>query len=210
MVLSTPVTTLFLGEISVVSLGADSTTSARIAAKAAKGKAIMAEEKKEDEKPDFTAFCKAAGCDPATMSDEHKTGMTSVHAKLYASDDSARKTTTKRRRTMEDKDKAEASRRESILEAAHKDAMNDAKIKAQVAETCKRIASIQARCAGHAEICAKALAGDWDDNKIDLEILRASRVESRAVARRSRCRQARRPVQGDRGPLYDGRASQRG
>ena len=63
------------GEISVVSLGADTTTSTTIAAQRSQ---IMAEEKK----PDFSEFCKAAGFDPGTLNDKQKASMANMHAKM--------------------------------------------------------------------------------------------------------------------------------
>jgi hypothetical protein len=170
-----------LGEISVVSLGADATTSTTIAAKAAKGKAIMAEEKKENEKPDFTAFCKAAGFDPATMNDEQKAGMTALHAKLCASDDPEKKEgDDAKKEDKEEEKKAEAARQQATIQA---NAHATASIKAEAAAL-RRAGSIKAKCGEHFDIAADAMEGNWDDGRIaaaiELKELRAGRASNKA------------------------------
>ena len=176
-----------LGEISVVSLGADTTTSTSIAAQAAKGQAAMADEKKDekDEKPDFTAFCKAAGFDPATMNDNQKAAMTGIHAKLYGAaaesdpgDKEEKKTEDSEKKETE---KGEAARKADSIMANH---ATDP-IKARAASL-RRAAAIEAKCKDHLDLAATAMEEGWDDkridNEIELKVLRAGRAQNKAPA----------------------------
>jgi hypothetical protein len=158
-----------LGEISVVSLGADTSTSTTIAARS---KPVMA----EDKKPDFSEFCKAAGFDPATLNDAQKASMANMHAKMCAEGDPTPSDPDKK---DEDKkkeaDKAEAARRQASIQAA---AASGDPIKARAAAL-RRAASIEAKCANHLDIAAQAMEEGWDDkridNEIELKVLRAGR-----------------------------------
>ena len=76
-----------LGEISVVSLGADTTTRSTIAAAAAKGRSLMADTATTQEKPAFSEFCAKLGFDAATLTDEQKSHLGDLHAKLSAASD---------------------------------------------------------------------------------------------------------------------------
>jgi len=83
-----------------------------------------------------------------------------------------------------EEEKAEAARRQATINAAHAQAMNDPMVVR--AQQYARIAVIEAKCAGHADIAAEALKGNWDDtriaNEIELKVLRAGRAENRAPA----------------------------
>ena len=163
-----------LGEISVVSLGADTTTSTTIAAK---GKPVMADEKK----PDFSEFCKAAGFDPGTMDDKQKASMANMHAKMTAGDGdppAAKKDEDKK----EEEKKAEAALAAASIQAAHA-TPSTASIMAE------RAAGLRANRPGRSGLhrplghLRHALKGNWDDtrikNEIELKVLRAGRAENR-------------------------------
>ena len=151
-----------LGEISVVSLGADTTTSTTIAAK---GKPVMADEKK----PDFSEFCKAAGFDPGTMDDKQKASMANMHAKMTAGDGDPPPEKKDDDKKKDEEKKAEAARAAASIQAAHA-TPSASTIMAERAQAYERIAQVEAACKDHADLCASALKGNWDDQRIENEI----------------------------------------
>lgn len=156
-----------LKEVSFVSLGADDSTSAVAANDNRKGS--------EMEKA-LAEFVKASGFDPETLSAEQIKYFEAQHkAKLEAD----------KEKGSESKTKADEIAAKSVVDESRQgDDVGDAAkaIEAQAAEAFKRVASIQAKMGDHPELAAKAIEERWSDDKMDLELLRASRSRGPGVA----------------------------
>ncbi len=137
-----------LRELSLVVLGGDEDTAARLAANAA---AI------EREVLEFEKWVKAKGFDPEALTDEQReslTAMYSVEVKAAAPDNAA---------TAADDTppKIDTNATDAVIQAAR--------------EENARAAKIRSVCAGFPDIEAKAIAEGWTTDKAELEVLRAKR-----------------------------------
>lgn len=137
--------------------------------------AIAATHKGDIMDPKFEAFIKASGFDPATITEPQKTF-------LKASFDAAEKAKEPVGVTTASTTTIAACA--STQPGAELDKLVDkitANIRAENVAHQKRVAVINAKCAAFPDIAAKAVAGDWTDDKIDLEILRASRPDAPVI-----------------------------
>lgn len=138
-----------LREISFVALGADDNTTASVAANSTKG---------ETEMNEFEKWLEAKGFDPENISEAQET---SLKAMFEAEQDGEQE-------------------QETIMATATKEKPVEtpdikAQLKQEAAAEMKRIAAIQKHAKGHPDIQAKAIEEDWDETKVELEVLRASR-----------------------------------
>lgn len=155
-----------LREVSVTAVGADPTTSASVAASASPEKDTMLQ---------FTEWLKAKGFDPATITDVQKVTLKATYdaEKLAAAAPpvvpaGAAVTTTP------------APVAPAPVAPATLTAQAITEMRAQFAAETTRVAKIQATCAGHNEIAAKAIAEGWTVEKAELEVLRAARPQAPA------------------------------
>ena len=142
-----------LGEVSFVAIGADDSTSAKIAA------IQTVEVKKMDEK--FVSWLEAKGIDSAEKSEEDLKSLRAIYDDV-------------------EKIKSSDSPGES---SAKGDFSADLipEMRAQAAAEVARIAAIRRLCESVPEIQAKAISEGWDETKAELEVLRASRASGPAI-----------------------------
>lgn len=148
-----------LGEISFVPLGADDTTSARIAARAAEGIPM-----------DFQEWLKAKGFVLADLDDAQRA---SLQAMFDSENSEAEKTK-----------ESDASDDSKNIKAEADDGQADptAELRASAAAESRRIAAIAKACGGKfPDIEAKAIEEGWDVTKAELEVLRAERPKAPAI-----------------------------
>ncbi|MEX1016022.1 MAG: Mu-like prophage major head subunit gpT family protein [Phycisphaeraceae bacterium] len=146
-----------LGEISFVDLGADTATSARIAA-----------ENKETDEMDFNEWLEAKEFDSEQLSEAQTESLKAAFE--------AEQTKGAGDGTEPDKgtDATPASRSDTTEPANVAEQM-----RAEAAAESKRIAGIRDVCAGkHNDIEAKAIEEGWDTTRTELEVLRASRPQA--------------------------------
>lgn len=160
-----------ISEVSVVALGADTTTSVSIAASAARGVPTM--------DPKFVAWLEAKGFSAAELTEKQKGTLKAAYDDEETKKEAEAEGETEEEEKKE-KEKTEAARKQASLQAAHGEAMSDPMVVR--AQAYARIAAIEATCRNYPDICAKALEGKWSDDKIQLEILRASRATNQAPA----------------------------
>ena len=155
------ITRSLLGEVSFVPIAADSATSVKVAAEAAQRKEMIM---------DFEKWVEAKGFDVKTLSDEQKTSLEAAY-----------------KAETEAKDPAGAIPPVVIPDTpappvvAAGDPANEVvlAVRAAAAAETTRIAAIHKLCGeGHADIEAKAIAGNWDETKVELEMLKAERPKA--------------------------------
>jgi hypothetical protein len=146
-----------LGEVSFVALGADDNTSATVAA----GKDSL-----QEQEMNFDAWLKAKGFDPATISDVQRA---SLQAMFDAEQDEADETVTATA-TVAAKAGDDGASADGVIQANRK----------AIAADMTRIAAIQKHAANHPEIAAKAISEGWGEDKVQLEVLKASRPQAPA------------------------------
>lgn len=145
-----------LSEISFVPLGADSNTSAKVAAKKRKGDSM-----------NFDDWCKKNGFDPAKLDETQKQAL----MKLYEAENGAGGDGKDDSDTSGDQE-VEAGKPSPTIKASAADPIAD--YRRQQAEETKRIAAIRAECKNHPEIEAKSIAEGWTLDKTKLEVIYAS------------------------------------
>lgn len=143
-----------LREISFVPTGADDSTVARIAASAASEGGFM---------PTFEEWLASLGFDPATISEVQKQKMLELYNAKSAAPVAVATP------PAAPAAPAAAPAADVALTAAVKD------IRAGLAAEYRRNNLIATKLNGHADLQAKAIEQGWDENKIELELLRASR-----------------------------------
>lgn len=155
-----------LYEVSFVAIGADTNTSASVAANFSKENGM-----------NFTEWLKAKGWEEATLSDEQRKVLKASFdaEQLQASggvsaNGSAKPVNAGNDGAAEGEDPAQA-----VIKAT----------RAAVAQENKRLAKVQKLCAGHPDIAAKAIEEGWDETKTELEVLRASRPQAPGAIVRS-------------------------
>jgi len=161
-----------LKEISFVDSGADTETSARIAAKD-KEQQVMEDKQVTD-----------ASATESSKEDIKDTGQDSQHADVHSGSGDEQVQAS-----------AESAAQQGVVQANVQAAATDgmeavdpvAEMRAAAGAEAKRIAAIRKLCDGHpdcadiADIEAKAIAEGWDQTKCELEVLRASRPKAPAV-----------------------------
>ena len=149
-----------LKEISFVDSGADSETSARIAAKENEEHKIM------DEKEKDTAAVQGDENEKTTQTDSGQTSQQDIPSGPYGQAAATEGT----------------PRQDSGQALALAAADPAADIRTQAAAESRRIAAIHKVCDGkYADIEARAIEEDWDTTKCELEVLRASRPKAPAA-----------------------------
>lgn len=150
-----------LREISVTPVGADEQSSTRVAATA-----ISSSSSSEGQSMlKFAEWVAAMGFDAATLSDAQKT---SLQAK-YDAELKATATT-----------KPAEPPKPAV--AADDSATAIADLRASFAKETKRVGAVRKLCGGkHTDIEAKAVEEGWDEQKTELEVLRASRPSGPAI-----------------------------
>lgn len=146
-----------LREISFVALGADDNTTASVAANMTKG----------TEMNKFEKWLKAKGFDAETITDEVKT---SLQAMFDAEQEAE---------TEEPAVKAKA-KTETPDDDGEELPSVKAQVRAEYAAEMKKIAAIQKHAKDHPDIQAKAIEEDWSEDRVQLEVLRASRPSAPA------------------------------
>lgn len=147
-----------LGEISFVALGADDNTTASVAANKTKGFSEMNE---------FNEWLEAKGFDPETIAEDVKTNLKAMFdAEQGQATNSTVNATAVADKTDEDLSEIKAQARQAVREET-------------VAEL-ERISAIKKHAKDHPDIQAKAIDGEWDENKVQLEVLRAERPKAPA------------------------------
>ena len=145
-----------LVEVSFVAIGADTATSASIAAAHNQGDGNM----------DFEQWLQAKGFDPAALSEGQKTF-------LKASFDAE----------QAEKNKPEPKPIKASGTEGEEDPI--VKLRASQAAEYTRIAKIEAAAKGHPDIIASAIEGNWDEarvkNEVELKTLRAGRPSSPGI-----------------------------
>lgn len=141
-----------LRESSVVALGADSETSASIAARLNNGEIDM----------NFEQWLKAKGFEPETLNDTQRSALKAAFDAEQAAPSGAPANPP----VAADADPAG-------------DAV--ARVRAQVAAEQERIALVTAKAGGNAELAARAVREGWTADKTELEALRASRPAAPGV-----------------------------
>ncbi len=161
-----------LKEVSFVSLGADDSTNARMAAGLSKNSpASIKKPQSNPEKPvdKFKEWLLAQGFDLATLSETQKTSLQAMFEAHTAPDNGE---------GADKGDKADKSDKIKKLEASADDADASAlqASRLQAAEETIRVSDIRTICAGkHADIEAKAIKEGWNKDKTELHLLRANR-----------------------------------
>lgn len=139
-----------LGEVSFVALGADDNTSASVAA----GISTQSESDMN-----FEQWLKAKGFDLAELSESQRTSLQAMF-------------------------NAEGDEDETVVEGTGDDGESTdvavEKIRAAAADEMLRISTIQAAAKDHPEIAAKAIREGWNETKVELEVLKASRPQAPA------------------------------
>jgi Spy/CpxP family protein refolding chaperone len=143
-----------LGEVSFVALGADTSTSARIAAQAAQ----------ETDNMDYEKWLEGRGFAQADLDDKQQASMKA----LFDADQKAA---------------PPATVKAAGTAVADPPVVVDlTQVRAEAAKEARRIAAINTACgAKHADIAAKAIEELWDGDRTELEILRAERPKAPAV-----------------------------
>jgi len=148
-----------LREVSFVAMGADPNTSASVAASASTEKDTM----------QFNDWLKAKGFEPNTISETQKL---TLKAAFDAEQLAAAKPPVV--------DPAVSTTVAPVTTATpatlSAQALTD--MRAQYAAEADRVGKINATCAGHGEIAAKAIREGWTTEKAELEVLRASRPQA--------------------------------
>lgn len=148
-----------LGEVSFVALGADDNTSASVAATRAE---------KEVKMNEFEKWLKAKGFDADTITEDQEVSLKAMFDAEHPAEEEGEKP----------KVKATAGNDGAALMDDIPDVK--AEIRKQASEEYSRISAIKKHTADHPEIAAKAIAEDWDENKVQLEVLRAERPKAPA------------------------------
>jgi len=149
-----------LRHIAILPNGADASTTVSIAAAAANNEGNM----------DFQAWVESLGFVYADLTPEQT-------AALQVAYDEVTETETPAAAETPPAEPVAASAGTSVVAAAAV-----AQIRAQVAAEAERIAMVHATCGEkHATIAAKAIAAGWDKNKVELEVIRASRPALPAI-----------------------------
>lgn len=153
-----------LTETSFVSRGADSATSASVAAKASNHK--------EREMDEFNKWLEAHGFDADHMEEKQLKAMKETFDRLEGA------------KAKDDGDGKKTATATLDIEAEKK------QLRAELTAESKRVAAIRKLCAGAvesveadklAEIEAKAIDEDWSEDKTELAIVRASRAKTPAI-----------------------------
>ncbi len=161
-----------LGEISFVAIGADDKTSAKVSA--------SADENKENEMT-FTAWLKAKGFDPENLEEKQEKFLKAAYdAEIAAAAADEKPKTEPDEKVAAATDKTDPPKK---VEASGDQTDPAADMRANAAAESKRIAAITKLCAAgkHADIEAKAIEEGWDETKVELEVLRASRPTGPAI-----------------------------
>lgn len=149
-----------LRHIAILPNGADASTTVSIAAAAANNEGNM----------DFQAWVESLGFVYADLTPEQT-------AALQVAYDEVTETETPAAAETPPAEPVAASAGTSVVAAAAV-----AQIRAQVAAEAERIAMVNATCGEkHATIAAKAIAAGWDKNKVEIEVIRASRPALPAI-----------------------------
>ena len=149
-----------LRHIAILPNGADASTTVSIAAAAANNEGNM----------DFQAWVESLGFVYADLTPDQITA-------LQVAYDEVTETETPAAAETPPAEPVAASAGTSVVAAAAV-----AQIRAQVAAEAERIAMVHATCGEkHATIAAKAIAAGWDKNKVELEVIRASRPALPAI-----------------------------
>lgn len=143
-----------LGEISFVALGADDNTTASVAANKTKG----------DEMNEFEQWLEAKGFDADNLTEQAEA---SLKAMFEAEQAGEEKKTVQATATLDNPEE-------------HEVPDIKAQLRAEALEETKRIAAIQKHAKDHPDIQAKAIENEWDETKVELEVLRASRPSAPA------------------------------
>lgn len=158
-----------LAEVSFVALGADENTSASIAA----GRSSPTE---NPDMKTFEQWLEAKGFALDHLTDGQQTSLRAMHdAETRAEGDEA------------DQTPAKPEKVRAAAKTADDDGSNDpvdivAELRADGAKELKRQSAVRRICAGkHSEIEAKAIEEGWDETKVELHVLRASRARSPAI-----------------------------
>ncbi|HMN97421.1 MAG TPA: hypothetical protein PKC43_06305 [Phycisphaerales bacterium] len=140
-----------LREVSIVALGADDSTTARLAASRGKEHHMT-----------FEQWLASLGLDPQTIDASQRTNLQAAFAAIHGPKQTTAVTASA---ATADDDANEPDHSAEIV----------ARIRRDAAAESARIAGIQAKAAGHPEIIAKAIAEGWTVDKAELEATRASR-----------------------------------
>jgi len=215
-----------LREISILSLGADSTTSAELAAAA--GKRLRAAQSPGDAAVGYEEWVRSMGFDVSTLSEQQKQSLmnewqskqaaTQAHVdendesaereeeddqdnnpRTEAGDDDEENPRTEANEEEEEEDdeetdpprktKAAAAKSATSLRAQRKKEKKVAIharnqrlavqarqfVRKNAAQEIRRVHAIQAACGKNVELAAKAIEMNWSAEKVELEVLRASR-----------------------------------
>lgn len=141
-----------LAEVSFVALGADDSTQARMSA----GRSITTVHKENS--MDFEAWLKAQGFVLADLNDTQKTTLQAAHLAAHP---------------VAGTSTAVAEESDDVADTTADDLKAARKV---AADETRRVGRIRTLCAGkHFEIEAKAIEENWSADKVELEVLRASR-----------------------------------
>lgn len=148
-----------LGEVSFVAMGADSATSARVAAS-----------RKGEREMEFTKWLEAKGFNAAELGE----GQTSTLKAAYDAEVKAAAT------------QAPAKQDGSVTVTAAADAESDIKARRErIAAEESRIAAVREACGEHNDIAAKAIGEGWNveqaKNAVELKVLRAARPQGPGI-----------------------------
>jgi hypothetical protein len=174
-----------LSELSFVVLGADERTSAVIAARKVRGRSSV-----RAMQMNFEDWLKSMDMDPASMTPEQLDWMKKVYAKLPQAqtpsdegvdgegDNDEDEDVDAEGDGEDDEEKKPVAARKVKRKAGSRSIKATSSIARQRAAEHRRIAAIEASCARHPEIMAKALENGWTPERAELEVLRASRASA--------------------------------
>lgn len=152
-----------LREISVTPVGADESSSTKVAASAIASPEVLSMLK-------FDEWLKAKGFDAATISETQKTF-------LQASYDAELKASTAPKPEPAPKPAAKPAAEDAVVDPVQ--ALKD--LRASYAAELGRVEKIHTLAKGHPAIEAKAVAEGWDETRVELAVLRASRPTGPAI-----------------------------
>lgn len=165
-----------LREISFVASGADMRTEARIAAKSAAGAMTM---------PTFAEWVQSLGFDPATLSDVQMKAMTELYVKQGGDPESVKPPA---------QTQAGAGTDETVSAAAFRSPLRPA-VRQTIPTNTHQQSRIRMMAAARPELADQAVREGWDENRFELEVIRASRPSGQFTMPHSGFRPAADPQQ---------------
>ncbi len=154
-----------LREVSFVAVGADATTSVKIAAS-------QTNHPSQERPMNFEQWLKANGFDAATITDAQRPTLEAAWKASQKKDEPKKDSPAPGSQTPAAG--ATAAGTADLTAAAVTD------LRASIATETKRISAIQTLCAKHPDIATKAIEEGWSADKTELEVMRASRPKAPA------------------------------